>query len=114
MFELKEMIYVCALIGLLLTASILIPKMLSAEIAGCRFGLGVVLFGGYTALTLLMFSFFGMFDGAAIRTGEEVFTRIVVAFLLMNIMTLFAACLYFVSREKRKLTQAEKMKLKDL
>lgn len=110
----KEMIYVCALIGLLLTARILIPKMLSAERAGCRFGLGVVLFGVYTALTLLMFSFFCKFDGAAIRTGEEVFTRIVVAFLLMNIMTLFAACLYFVSREKRKLTQAEKMKLKDL
>jgi len=34
--------------------------------------------------------------------------------LLVNLAALFSACLYFFTREKRKLSEAEKMKLKDL
>ena len=93
---------------------ILVPKMVEAESAGKRFGLGVMLFAIYTAVTLLMFYHFCTFDGNGFGSGSEVFTRVVLAFVIMNFITLFSACLYFFTREKRKLTQEEKMRLKDL
>ena len=110
----KDMLFVFALAVLLLTARILIPKMLETEHAGHKFGYGLVLFGIYTAVMLFMFRFFCGFDGDQIRTGEDVYTRMLVAFLTTNLLSAFSACLYFFTREKRKLTQAEKMKLKDM
>lgn len=92
----------------------LVPKMLDADTAGKRFGIGVVLFGIYTAVTLLVFYYFCTFEGTGFGRGEEVFVRMVLAFLTINLITLFGACLYFFTREKRKLSQQEKMKLKDL
>ena len=101
---------------LLLTAAVrcLVPKMMAAESAGTRFGIGVVLFLLYTAVTLLVFYYFCTFEGTGFGSGEEVFVRTAVAFLIVNLIALFGACLFFFTREKRRLTQAEKMKLKDL
>ena len=96
------------------SVKILVPKMMEEETAGKRFGLGVVLFALYTAVTLLMFYHFCTFEGNGFGSGWDVFVRIVAAFLVVNLIALITACLYFFSREKRKLTQAEKMKLKDM
>lgn len=93
---------------------ILVPKMVEAESAGKRFGLGVMLFAIYTAVTLLMFYHFCTFEGNGFGSGRDVFVRVIAAFLIVNLIALIAACLYFFSREKRRLSQAEKMKLKDL
>lgn len=93
---------------------ILVPKLQAAENVKTGFGIGIVLFGLYTAVALLMFYHFCSFEGNGFVTGEEVFTRIAVAFLVVNIITVFAACLFFFTQEKRKLTPTEKMKLKDM
>lgn len=102
------------LVLLIAVVKYLVPKMMDAENVGKRFGIGVTLFLIYTAVTLLVFYYFCTFEGTGFGSGEAVFVRIVVAFLIVNLMTLFGACLYFFTREKRRLTQAEKMKLKDL
>jgi len=103
-----------AAVLLMVAVKFLVPKMMETDSAGKRFGIGVVLFLIYTAVTLLVFYHFCTFEGNGFGSGSEVFTRIVLAFVVMNIITLFAAFLYFLVREKRKLTQEEKMKLKDL
>lgn len=101
---------------LLLAARLLTPKMLESESVGARFGIGIGLFGIYWAVCLLMFRYLCTFDGGEIArlTGGEVWKRVVIAFALVNVAALFAACIYFFTREKRKLSQEEKMKLKDL
>ena len=99
---------------LALAVRILIPKMLDSESRGKRFGIGVVVFLIYTVVTLLMFFYFCTFEGNGFCDGKEVFVRVSVAFLVVNLMVLFGACLYFFTWEKRKLSQIDKMKLKDL
>jgi len=107
---------ICALMVLLLAARLMTPKMMEAESAGVRFGLGMGLFGIYTAVSLLMFRYLCTFDGKGIAqlTGAEVWRRVVCAFVLVNIAVCMTACIFFFAREKRKLSQEEKMKLKDL
>jgi len=110
----KDVLFTFALVALLLTARILIPKMLSAEKSGWKFGLAIMLFAIYTAVMLIMFYFFCNFDRQITSAGYEVFIRVIIAFLIVNLMIVFAACQYYFTREKRRLTQEEKMKLKDL
>ena len=109
-------IEICTLLVLLLAARLMVPKMLEAESAGVRFGMGLGIFGIYTAVSLLMFRYLCIFDGKPIAqlTGAEVWSRVVCAFLLVNIAVCMTACIFFFAREKRKLSQEEKMKLKDL
>ena len=113
MFDQIAFIGVAAVL-LMVAVKFLVPKMMETDSGGKRFGIGVVLFLIYTAVTLLVFYFFCTFDGNGFGSGSEVFTRVVLAFVIMNFITLFSACLYFFTREKRKLTQEEKMRLKDL
>lgn len=110
----KEILFTFTLVALLLAARILIPGMQKSEKPVWKFGLGIILFGIYTAVMLIMFYFFCNFDGQIAPAGKEVFVRIVIAFLIVNFMIVFVACQYYFTREKRKLTQEEKMKLKDM
>lgn len=109
-------IEICVLLVLLLAARLLTPKMMESESAGVRFGIGVGLFGIYSVVCLLMFRYLCTFDGGEIAqmAGSEVWKRVIVAFILVNVAAVFAACIYFFTRERRKLSQEEKMKLKDL
>lgn len=104
------------MIVLALAARLLVPQMMRCESALVRFGIGVGLFGMYTALVLLMFRYLCTYDGREIAqlTGSEVWERAVCGMLLTNVAVLFAACIFFFTREKRSLSQSEKMKLKDL
>ena len=107
---------VLLLIVMALAARFMVPKMLNTESAAARFGIGIGLFGLYTAGCVLMFRYLCTVDGSAIAqlSGDAVWNRVVVAFLLMNLVVLFAACIFFFTRERRKLSQNNKMKLKDL
>ena len=109
-------IEICALMVLLLAVRLLTPKMMESNSAGVRFGIGLGLFAIYTAVCILMFRYLCTFDKKAIAqlSGNEVWTRVICAFLLVNAAAVFAACIFFFTREKRKLSQEEKMKLKDL
>ena len=109
-------IEICALMVLLLAARLMIPKMMDSESAGVRFGIGLGLFGIYNAVCILMFRYFCTFDKKTIAelSGNEVWTRVICAFVLVNFAAVFAAFIFFLTREKRKLSQQEKMKLKDL
>ena len=109
-------IEICVLLVLLLAARLLTPKMMESESAGVRFGIGVGLFGIYSVVCLLMFRYLCTFDGGEIAqmAGSEVWKRVIVAFILVNVAAVFAACIYFFTRERRTLSQEEKMKLKDL
>lgn len=101
---------------LLLAARFLTPKMMETESAGVRFGIGLGLLGIYTVVSVLMFRYLCTFDGRAIAQlqATEVWNRVICAFLLVNFAVAFAAGIFFFTREKRKLTQDEKMKLKDM
>ena len=98
-------------LGLVLMARVLIPKMQDAESAGMKFGIGVILFLIYNVGCVFMFHYVYTITPG---DGQQVLTNVLVAFGISNMIVLITACLYFVSREKRKLSQAEKMKLKDL
>jgi len=100
--------------ALMLTVRLLVPKLLKTESAGKGFAIGVGLFGIYTVLTVILFYYFCNFDGKGFGTGEEAFVRCVVVFLIVNLIAFFIACMYFFTRDKRKMNQTEKMKLKDL
>lgn len=101
---------------LALAARFLTPKMMGAESAGRRFGIGLCLFGIYTVVSVLMFRYLCTFDGRGIAQlqATEVWNRVVCAFLLVNCSVAIAAGIFFFTREKRSMTQEEKMKLKDL
>ena len=103
-------------LALLLVSRILIPKMLSAESAGKKYGIGVCLFGIYTMVSLMMFRYVCTFDGSEIArlTGQEVWARVLCAFLLVNVAVVFVSGVVYLTRDKRKLSQQDKMKLKDL
>ena len=103
-------------LALLLVSRILIPKLLSAESAGRKYGIGVCLFGIYTMVSVMMFRYMCTFDGSEIAqlAGREVWNRVLCAFLMLNVAVVFVSGIVYLSRDKRKLSQQEKMKLKDL
>ena len=107
---------ICVMLVLLLAVRLLVPKMMDTRSAGVKFSLVLCLFGIYTAVSLLMFRYLCVFDGGTIAalTGKEVWIRVVCAFVLVNLSAAAVACIFFFTREKRRLSQEEKMKLKDL
>lgn len=109
--DLTTIIRLFILLGSALTARVLIPKMQDAESAGVKFGIGVILFLIYNVVCVFLFHYV-----CSISPGdpEQVLTNVLVAFGISNLIVLITACIYFISREKRKLSQNEKMKLKDL
>lgn len=104
------------MLPLLLAARFLTPKMMETDSAGVRFGIGLGLFGIYTAVSVLMFRYLCTFDGRAIAqlAATEVWNRVICSFLLVNFAVVLVAVIFFFTREKCRLTQAEKVKLKDL
>ena len=111
-----KMIEIFVMLALLLVSRFLVPKMMQSGSAKVKYGIGICLFGIYTAVSLIMFRYFCAFDGSRIAdlTGSEVWIRVVCAFLVVNLAVLFASCIYYFTRDRRKLSQEEKMKLKDL
>lgn len=106
---------------LALTARFMVPKMMYTESAKVRFAVGCALFVMYNVVCLAMCRYLCCYSymggrGVAISdlSGPEVWNRVVVAFLLTNAAVLFAACIFYFTRDKRTLSQKEKMKLKDL
>lgn len=110
MFENETLYSALAVMFLAILARVIVPKMLGTPRAGVRFALGTVIFGLYTAAMLIVFRAFG----ANAATAEECYSGLMAAFLITNAVVLFFAFLYFLIRDKRKLSEMEKMKLADL
>lgn len=105
----------------LIARLLVVPRMVYSKSAGVRFCLGCLLFVMYTSVCLAMMHYLCCFSynggrGVLISdlTGPEVWNRVLVAFLLVNASVLFVAVIFFFTRDKRSLSQKEKMKLKDL
>ena len=95
---------------LALVIRLLVPRTMSEEKPWLRFVFGVVVFVAYTLITLLTI-WWVTFD---VPSVEECLIRACVSVVLVNVMMLFAAAIFFFTKEKRTLSQEEKMKLKDL
>lgn len=106
----SEITLVFLMLALGLYARLLVPVMMKPGKAWVRFSIGVGLFVIYTAGLLLMIRYM-TFESMSI---EDCMIRVSMAVLLTNVMVLFAAAIYFFCREKRAMTQEEKMRLKDL
>ena len=67
-------------------------------------------------VSFMMFRYMCTFDGSEIAqlAGHEVWFRVLCAFLLVNVAVVFVSGIVYLTRDKRKLSQQEKMKLKDL
>lgn len=101
---------VMPMVLLALLIQLLVPRIMKAEKAAEGFWLGIVVFAAYTLILLLMIWFL-CYDASAIA---DCLVRACVAVMLVNVMMLFAAVLFYVSRDKRSMTQEERMRLKDL
>lgn len=97
---------------LALAARIMAGKLLSAESPRTKFCLGLGLFAIYNCVMVMGVGWLCTFDGVAIP--GELATRALTGWLLVNLAAVFSACLFYFTREKRKLSQTDKMKLKDL
>lgn len=109
------------MLALTLAARFIVPKMMYSKSAGVRFGIGCLLFGMYTAVSIAMMRYLCCYSynggrGVAMAdlTGSEVWNRVVVAFVVTNVAVVFAACVFFFTRDRRTMSQKEKMKLKDM
>jgi len=106
---------------LALAARFLVPKMMYSDSPRVRFAIGCGLFVMYIVVCVAMFHYlccysYNGFNWVSIAdlTGRQVWDRVLLAFLLTNAAVLFAACIFYFTRDKRTLSQKEKMKLKDL
>lgn len=107
---------VLAMIVMAGSARFLIPKMMYAEKPGVRFGIGAVLFAMYNAVVILMVNYLCTWNGRefAQMTGTEVWKLALAAFVLVNVAVAFVACAFYFSRDRRTMSEAQQMKLKDL
>ena len=106
----NQLIAVGPLLLLALVIRFTVPRLLKAEKDWSRFALGVTVFIAYTLMVLLTIWHitFGAVD------IKDCFVRSCVGVVVLNLMVLFAATIFFFTKEKRTLSQEEKMKLKDL
>ena len=105
-----RMMITMPMVLLALLIRLLVPRIMKAEKAAEGFWLGIVVFAAYT-LILLLTIWFLCYDASAIA---DCLVRACVAVIVVNVMMLFAAVLFYVSRDKRSMTQEERMRLKDL
>ena len=101
-----------AAVLLVLAAKIMAGKLLSSDDPRVKFGLGLGLFAIYNCIMLMGVVWLCTFDGGAIP--DELASRALTGWLVVNLAAVFGACLFYFTREKRKLSQTDKMKLKDL
>ena len=97
---------------LIIPVKFLIPKMMDSDDPKLRFGIGVILFLVYTVVLLLVCGYMNVIAPAAART--DYFLRCAVGIILTNLAVLIAACQCFYIKDRRKMTESKKMKLKDL
>ena len=101
---------IVALMLLLVCVNFLVPKLMDSDNTKAKFGTGVVLLVIYTLVGVLLLHSFAT-DASSV---EDCVTRMVFAFVFLNLIVLLTAGLYFISRDKRKMSEMEKLKLKDL
>lgn len=101
---------IVALLLLMVCVKFLVPKLMASDNAKVRFGIGTALLVIYTLAGMLLLYFFAM--GAS--GVEDCIIRVIFAFAVLNFIVLLTAVQYFLSRDKRKITEMDKMKLKDL
>lgn len=109
-----EEMWLYGVIGVMLIIPVkfLVPKMMGSDDARLRFAVGLVLFGIYTAILLLVCAHLNLWIPVS---GEgERFWIYAAGILLTNLMAVFIALQYFLTRDKRRMTESDKMKLKDL
>ena len=106
----NQLLVLGPLLLLALLIRYLLPRVIKAEKAGVKFGLGVCVFIVYTLM--LMLTIMHLVFGAV--SVEDCMIRACVAVVLVNLMMLFVAAILFFTRDKRGLTQEEWMKLKDM
>lgn len=101
---------------LVIAARVLMEKLLDASKTGACFGIGLALFGIYSAVMLLVFNYFcaDWQNVGTVVTAQDCFVRLCVAFVLVNMIVLAVGCMYYFAREKRKISEIDKMKLTDL
>ena len=105
-------VFVVSILFMTIAVRIIVPKMLETANAHVKFGLCLGLFLIYNAVMLMVVYWFCTFYGSTLP-GELVKCALT-GWLVVNISALFCACLFFFTRERRKLTQMDRMKLKDL
>lgn len=98
----------CAALTLLIR--ILLPRALKAEKDGVRFALGVGVFVSYTLLLMVVIYHLCYFAVSV----EDCLIRACVAVAMINIIMLFLAAILFFTRDKRPMTEEERIKLKDM
>ena len=105
-------IYGLIAVTLVIPVKILVPKMMDSSEAKVCFGIGVILFLIYTVILLMVCSW--LTGIAPLNGGRDVFVRFATGVIVTNLMVLFTAFQYYMIRDKRKMTESEKMKLRDL
>ena len=108
----QMVLYGVVAVFLIVPVKFLVPQMMDCDDARRKFAIGVFLFVIYTAILVLVCSY--MILLAPIDTSRDYFVRCAVGVGLTNIAVLFSAFQYFFTRDKRKMTASEKMKLQDL
>lgn len=88
----------------------LLPRAIKAEKDGVRFALGVGVFLSYTLLLMVVIFHLCYFAVSV----EDCLIRACVAVAVVNLIMLFLAALLFFTRDKRPMTQEERIKLKDM
>ena len=105
-----EFVYVLILVVLLVLARFLLWKMSGGAGAKTVFWCGLGLFGLYS---LLMGGGF-WFAAKNAGTVEDCLSRVLVVFLMGNLIVLFSAVLFFCVRSRSEMSELDKMKLKVL
>lgn len=104
-----EFVYVLILVVLLITVRILLWKMTEGVGARAMFLCTIGLFLLYAVI--MGGAFYAVCRNAV--SVEDCFQRIMVTFLIGNIIVLFMGILYFSVRQKRGLSEIDRMKLED-
>lgn len=106
----NQLIAVGPLLLLALVIRFVVPRTLKAEKDWSRFAFGVTAFVAYTLMVLLTIWHitFGAVD------IEDCFIRCCVGVVVVNLMVLFTATIFFFTRDRRPMSQEELMKLKDM
>lgn len=105
-----EFVRVLILVVLLIAARILLWKMTEGAGARTVFLCAIGLFLLYAVMMG------GAFYAVCRNAGsvEDCFQRIMVTFLIGNIIVLFTGILFYSVRQKRSLSEIDRMKLKDM
>ena len=108
----KMFLYGVIAVLLIIPVKFLVPKMMESNDARLRFTIGLVLFGIYTAVVLLVCAYLNQCIPGFEETGR--FRIYAAGILLTDLIAVFTALQYFLTRDKRRMTESDKMKLKDL